>query len=1547
MLRKMEWIVIKKLNILLAVFILLMSTIPVSLADEGDGNDKEPLRYVFLSGYTTQNNALRDLAEEYEKNGTNIEITVFYTAYMTSDTEEQQKIEDAVNNADIISIQMVGASTFTSFLEDPVKNVIGKDVYIYDDVSRANLYNDHPADYLFTNATLTAPFDSTMLSYWSNSTYETLNLEYMISYVLLGLYGEEKLKEDFGIEGLEYKPVISLADAIIYHPRINEDDVKDCFMTDYDAYIDWYKSEKESESGYEYKYNPENPTVGIAFYKSYYPDKMDPVTKIIEELEKKNINVVAATEPNFINSSTVDIILNFQYMRSPPAFDYEELGLPIINVLTADQTYEEWMNLTNPLTASPTRMIYPERYGSIDPIIVASSEKDENGRAISLHIPEQIDLLIGQTVNYLDLQRTENGDKDIALIYYNHGGGKGNIGASYLDVPASLIEILNGLKYADDPFNIDLSKVPTQDDLTQTMITQGINIGGWAPGELKKMVGDFDVSDGKDYYDTGKAALISEKLYMRWFREAYLGDWFENTLVGLSEEEQKKRIERQQKLYESKLEEVEDMWGTAPGDIMVYEGYIVIPYVDVTEDDSKGRFILTPQPSRGHSENAQTLYHSGTLAPTHQYIAFYLWLQNKETVKTEEYGFGADAIIHLGTHGTQEWLPGKEAGLSRYDWAEFMTGYIPVVYPYIVDVVGEGIQAKRRGSAVLIDHMTPAITFADLYGDYDTLKNSIVSFESLQLNDDVKAEHKKTIISLIMSTGIGRELGVTEEQLTLMGDEEFDNVLESTDEYLEELRLEYMPYGMHIFGKPLEGKSLNEMVMSMVGTEYVRYVMSIEGLAYEDAVGFIDEALRKGQSDSVIDNYLNAKKDTNPEYVIPSINGDQRDKINSYLNTGIRYSALLNMATQEISQMVKALEGKFIFPKPGGDPVTNTPSDSGERGVIPTGGNFYNFDSRKIPTPQAWDTAVPLTHQLLLEYYENHNGEWPRTMGFVLFAGETTRSEGVMEAQILYSLGVKPTWNASGYVSGFYPLKAEDLTITIDRDLYYNETGSNGQVVKSTLLAKKGDVLQRPRMDIVVEISGLYRDTYPDRVRLIDEAVRKTYYWYDHPYTSGGESWTTAEPTNNVYLNVQEIIKSTVYEGPEFDEFGNAVKDDPNQAILSRVFSEPAETYGTGIEELAGANQYWNNTGDLAEHYINRMGYAYTSLGEWGTNNNKELYKKLLSTVDTTVHSRTTALYGVVDIDDFYQYLGGLNAAVSYSREDGQYPDSYIMNLRKGEGSMDPLGKFIEREIQARYANPKWSEGMQEHGYAGAREFAKTIENLWGWSAVQPDLITDDMWNTMYESFLTGDNAEWLKSDPLYSYSHQSVLARMIQTATKEDGKYWNASSEIMDNLVKEYVNSVVQNGVACCHHTCGNPLFDQFIAGQMSVAGVSAEEQKEFLKILEEATERTVDSNVNENPGVGSGSNGGGSVGSARVVSTSEPTNEGSEQSGGYGTEPGSAPVNEVSGYEMTTSEQDGTFAGIRDFLQNPTFSASSAVALIIVILAVGAIFYGFRRKN
>ncbi|MCL2862731.1 MAG: cobaltochelatase subunit CobN [Methanimicrococcus sp.] len=1533
----------KKVLPILIVLIMSVLLSSVCLADDGGENDKEPLRYVVFSGYSSQNNVLKELAEKYDEDGVNIEVTVFEIADMTSGTEQQQRITNAIMNADVISIYMVGAATF-GHIQEPMGHAIGKNVYIFDDVSRGNLYASHPSGYLFAG-TATTPFNATMMSYWTNATYASENMEYMISFVLLGLYGEDTLKEKFGIEGLEFLPVIRLPDMFIYHPKINVTDIRECFIVEYDDYMAWYESEKDIESEYQYRYDPSKPTVGIFFYRSYFPDSLDPIDKLIAEYEKRGVNALAITNDRYINNSTVDIVVNFQYLSNPPVLNYEEMGLPIINLVFADQTYENWLNTTNPLTMTPTKIIYPERYGSVDPIVVASTERNAAGRTVRIGIPEQIDLLVGRTVNYLDLQRMENADKDIALIYYNHGGGKGNIGASYLDVPASLIYVLEGLKNADDAFNIDLSKAPSSYELTQTMINQGINIGGWAPGELKKMIGDFDVSDGKNYYDTGKAVLVSEHLYMKWFREAYLGEWFENTLADLPEDEQIKRFDKQTELYEAKLKEVEDAWGTAPGKVMVYQGYIVIPYIDVTDDASKGRFILTPQPSRGTSENAQTLYHSATLPPTHQYIAFYLWLQNKDLVKSEEYGFGADAIIHFGTHGTQEWLPGQESGLSRYEWPAFLIGNLPVVYPYIVDVVGEGMQAKRRGNAVLVDHMTPAIVYADLYGDYDVLKNSIVSFESLHLIDEVKAEHKKTIIRLIISTGIGRELGVTAESLEKMTDDEFDDILEDVDEILEDLRLEYMPFGLHVFGQPLKGQSLTEMVLSMLGTGYVKYVTGIDGIVYEDAVGLIQDALSKGKSDSVIDDYFEAKSQKDAEYIIPAISSGEADKINSYLDTGLYYSGLLNLTTQEITQLVKALEGKFIFSKPGGDPVTNAPGPAGgERGVVPTGGNFYNFDNRKMPTEQAWNTAVPLTNQLLLSHYEKH-GEWPRTIGFVLFAGESTRSEGVMESQILFVLGVKPIWNETALVTGFYPLKEEELRITVDRDLYYKEYNEKGEVVKSTLLAQKGDVLTRPRIDIVVEISSLYRDTYPDKVRLIDEAVRKVYYWHDNPYVRGTgetrESWTTAGPANYVYENTQELIKKTAYGEPKFDEFGNPDRNDPNQALLSRVFGTVFGTYNIGLSELIEADEHWNDTSDLAKHFINQMGFAYTSLGEWGTANNNYVFEYLLSNVAITVHSRSTPLYGVLDNDDFYQFLGGLNAAVAYAS--GKYPDSYIMNLRKGDGVMEPLSKFIENEIRARYTNQKWIDGMQQHGYAGAREFSKVVDYMWGWSALQPDLITADMWNSVYESFLTGDNGDWLKSDPQYSYSHQSALARMISVATKEDGKYWNPTTDVMNHLVVDFVESVLEHGVACCHHTCGNPTFVRFIEGQMAVAGINKEDQEKFMQIMETVMERSFE-RTESTPSITAATGFGQAIiADAPRFSESEREQEGG---GGYGTDIGQAP-GEVVGYEMTSSVLGETVNSIRNFNQNPTFSASSMFAIIFVVLIVGAIFYGFRRKD
>ncbi len=1483
-----------------------------------------PRKVVIISGYETHNKIINALAEEYKENGSNVELVSIETKAVPRllAEEGQTALKEAFDGADVITIHMVSTNpTWNQLQEFILTECEGKNtgdekkiVVLDDNTTRyreqnnvSKGYGAPPVPGISDTEENFSKYRAKIAEYWSNTPFEHSNLESMVNTVLIDFYSRYDLRQP--------SPAVALPIKAIYHPHMNS-----YFETEYTDYINWYKTNEEIWEGEEeaYIYNPENPTVGIAVYKSYYPDKMDPIDKMIEELEKKGINVIAAyceAPPSgegslfdsedrggkYFRAGEIDAILNYRYIGSH-RFDEAELDVPVFNILIVD-AYEDWMNSSNPLGNGTMKLVNQEAKGAIDPIAAVSTEVID-GATYNRAIPEQIDWLVGRVVGQLNLQSTDNADKNIAVVYYNHGGGKGNIGASYMDVPASTIELLNGLEKAD--YNIDLIKAPDKDALINAMTTQGINVGGWAPGELKKLIGGVDVSEGKEYYDTGKAVLISDDLYLEWFKESFTGEWFEESIKNLEPEAQAEKRIAQEQLYSDKRGEVEELWGSAPGNIMVYENkYIIIPYIEVTGTDGDGRVILTPQPARGHEENIETLYHSTNIPPTHQYIAFYLWLQHKNeegTVidggdseveifpKDENAGFSADAVVHLGRHGTQEWLPGKQTALSRYDWPALMAGDVPIIYPYIVDGVGEGIISKRRGNAVIVDHMTPAIVYADLYGEYAELNEAIFNYENdAGTEAGLKEGYKQEIIKKMNETGIDKKLDVTKTQLNDMTDEDFGDILHEAEEILEDLKSEYMPYGLHVLGVPLSGDILNEMVYSMLSEKYIGYVKET-GLGSDDAYSLLVKALDSSDtSEKVVSDFYSGKSKT--------LSAEQKNNITGQLDLGKNYAEELGKS-REIEQVLKALRGEHIEAKAGGDPVRSPQ-------VLPTGGNFQTVDQRRIPTETAWEVGKMLADQMLADYYNKH-GEWPSTVGYVLWAGETTRTDGIMEAQIMYLIGMEPKWSGGNVdANNFTAIPADQLTINL-----------NGQIV------------ERPRIDVVVEISGAYRDTFPEKVLMLDRAIRQAY----------------EQPDGDKYANYIKRNTDAIYNGGK-----NGISQED---ALSRIFGPASDTYGTGLDDLIGSTGSWNDSSDIAKQFISRMSHVYNSLGDWGgyKPDQEKLYQQVLSNVDATVHSRSSALYGAVDNDDFYQYLGGLNLAVSYARNDGKYPESYVMNLQNykidadgnwigGTPAMDTLQDFLEKEFYARYMNQKWFDGMKQHDYAGAREIAKVLDNLWGWAVTNPDLISDKMWNDIYEQFLTGENGEWLKSEP---YSYQSSVARLIQAIAQEDGKYWNANQEVLNQLIKDYVESVVETGVACCHHTCGNPTFDKFIAGQLSVAGVNPEDQEEFLKTLQEATERPIPTDKK------SGNTNGSGFGQA-VVSDSaaapEQKDEG-ENGGGYGTDASQAP-GEVSGYQMTPSFIDNSISSIRDFVQNPTFSASSMIAIAMVVLVVGAVFYGFRRKD
>jgi cobaltochelatase CobN len=450
---------------------------------------------------------------------------------------------------------------------------------------------------------------------------------------------------------------------------------------------------------------------------------------------------------------------------------------------------------------------------------------------------------------------------------------------------------------------------------------------------------------------------------------------------------------------------------------------------------------------------------------------------------------------------------------------------------------------------------------------------------------------------------------------------------------------------------------------------------------------------------------------------------------------------------------------------------------------------------------------------------------------------------------------------------------------------------------------------------VVIQISGLYRDMYPGKVVLLDKAVKLAYAQEDSP--------------NYVRENAEALKASLMSEG-------SLNESQALDLALLRIFGSSDGAYGTGLPNAVSASDTWESNDVLADLYISNMCNAY---GEnvWGENL-RGLFEKNLADVEATVHSRSTNLYGTLDNDDFFQYMGGLNLAVS-SVSGGEYPDSFITNmLTGGDEKVETLEKFLKRETYSRYFNPKWIEGMQEHDYAGAREMGDFIENLWGWEATNPDLISDDMWNQVYQTYMADQElSDWIKQNNPYAY--QSMTARMLETARKGS---WDASDEVLESLAAEYAESVVEDGVTCCHNTCGNPLLNSYVSGLVSVPG--------FTEIIEEATQESLEQEEPEKHHSSKGHQTSVAEKFNQTASNGESASNQTVQNSdsGYGVDsPEPAPEvrkaadsDYVEGYEMTKETVENKDGGM-------SFSGADIFGILFVGVAAAGIYLGFRKKK
>ena len=804
----------------------------------------------------------------------------------------------------------------------------------------------------------------------------------------------------------------------------------------------------------------------------------------------------------------------------------------------------------------------------------------------TIPMPDNIDFLIRRIKAWHKLQVKPNVEKKIAILYWNHPPGKQNIGASYLNLFRSISKILPAMK--KDGYKME-GRLPTEEEIKEHILLSGRNVGSWAPGELEKLM------------SAGGLIRVSISTYNKWF--AKLDPDFKEAVIC--------------------------QWGR-PEDshVMIKNGEIIIPWVDL------GNIIILPQPARGFGEDPETLYHDPKVYPHHQYIAFYFWLKKE---------FKADAIISLGKHGTHEWLPGKQIGLSLSCPPEILIDDIPNIYPYIVDNVGEGIQAKRRGRGVIIDHLIPPLKKGGSYMEYRGLTGLIDAYHNAQAMDAALAGEKLiSVRKLIRKLGLDKDLGLKELN---------DNAIEEIEHYILELQEKLIPYGLHTFGISPEGYALNDLT---------------------EAICFASPEIKKED-----------------------------------MKAGLKACGKAEMAS-----LLRALDGEYISPGEGNDPIRNPEA-------IPTGRNFYGFNVDKVPSKEAFVLGKKLVDTMINEYREK-NGSYPDKLGIILWSTETQRNEGVNESAALYLLGITPVWDRKDKVVGIKPIP--------------------------------GAILNRPRIDVLLQTSGLYRDAFPGVIKLLDRAVRM--------------AGSLKDVENFVAIHNEKIKKALLKKGYN--------SDDAAELSQARVFGPMPGAYVHALQELIPSSGTWETDEEIADVWIHHYSYVY---GDklWGKSL-KSAYKNNLKDVKITMHSRSSNVYYMLDNDDMFAFLGGLSLAVK--NQTGEYPDVMVANLQDGKDvKLEDLAKSIGKALRTRYLNPRWIEGMKKEGYAGAREMDKFVEHLWGFQVTTPFAVDKTQWEQIYEVYIEDKYGLDLKEffDKHNPWAQQSIAARMLEADRK---KYWKTPEE-------------------------------------------------------------------------------------------------------------------------------------------------------------------------
>ena len=1213
----------------------------------------------------------------------------------------------------------------------------------------------------------------------------------------------------------EPAPAIERKENVYFHL---DDELSFNNLKDYENYL--------KEHGF-YKEGAPRVAVVAGLHDPFAGNK-EHLNGVISALQDEGMNVYPFTAQakriEFLEEIAPDAIVYFPHgqmmMGAPEKFiDWiKQKNIPFFTGLSVLTLKEQWekdpMGMAGGFLGQT--VVMPELDGALYPYVVIAQDKNKDGYYFLNAIGNRAAKFAKIIHRFTQLKKQSNADKKLAIVYFK-GVGLNPPVAQGLEVIESLYNFLGQLK--KEGYKVE--GLPATVEEFHTLLNKYANTyRASAKGEIERFLAEDN------------PALVEAN---------ELDTWLKTTLP--------------QDLYK----EVVAHNGVVPGNYLATykdgKDYLAVARLTF------GNVTILPQPPAAIStEDDFKVQHGVKEIPPYAYIGAYLWVQN---------GLKADALIHFGTHGSLEFTPNKQVTLSDYDWGDILVGTVPHFYYYTIGNIGEAMMAKRRSYGSLVSYLTPAFTESDMRNTFNELENTILSYQKSK-NPIDKNTISLHIKKLAVGMGLHRDLRLDSILTQPYTEAEIDRL----SNFAEEIATEKINGELYTMGIPYPADKINSTVVAMsadpiaysvaalnkidgkvsekdlkrkvffseqylnpaknlvsqvlagkpVTTELICSYAHItpeelakakETVAAEDQLGmpyFLKKQMDK-EAAQAKDSSAHAKTDTvkgkKPDAVgkatktkKPAVKKEERKPLTEkelaelaakkakldraraivaieeaithivFYRDGLQQSPHL-----EEKAFFNALNGGYTSPSSGGDAVANPKG-------VPTGHNLYSVNAESTPSKLAWDRGVALAQNVLNEYKEKH-GTYPKKIAYTFWSSEFVETEGVSIAQALYMLGVEPVWDTFGRVGDIRLIPSEELG--------------------------------RPRIDVVIQTSGQFRDLAASRLFLITKAIEMVSALPQEPYA------------NQVSAGTVDIEKELV-------EAGVPPKE-AREMSTQRIFGGLQGRYDTGIKELINAGDKWESQSDIAQVYMHNMGAFYGTKENW-SQFQEGMFRAAIKHADVLIQPRQNNTWGALSLDHVYEFMGGMNAAIK--EVTGKDPDAYLADYRNHKNMhLQELKEAIGVEARATILNPKYIKEMMKGKASAAGQIQEIVTNMHGWEATRPELIDDALWNEVYDTYIEDKQqlgvTDFIKRENAVSL--EEVTAVMLEATRKG---MWKASEAQIAHLASLHTDLVKQYGVTSSQFSSENKKLQEYISQKAPAA--NAQVYQKQLSAANNASEEVYD---------------------------------------------------------------------------------------------------------